>query len=294
MSEFDMFLMTLGILGLLAVYSVINRATRLRRDDLIEPSLTGNGYHFKRPDPDGLYSGAPPRAFADGGYVRGVPRTTTRIMPNSTRMSASAPLTLTPRMLEHVNIQRRVRGVSPLNREGFKNAVSHTWDRREVRTPTSTNDWLTYLIMYECLFADHTQSRCSGVGGITIDPSAPYHGQGGEFAGAGASGDWTTSKAALYTDALQDRMSGYQPAVPDPLSDPASFKGPDPYAALAADAYNIPDYSSSSVSMGSSSPPSDSSSSYSSSSDSGSSSSSDSSPSSPSDSGSSGGGGDGS
>lgn len=101
---------------------------------------------------------------------------------------------LTARELETVNAKRRLAGKQPLNRAGFSNAVSHAWGQPR-RQPDTRSDWLTYLIVYECLFADHTASRVDMNTGITITPDAPYNGHGGEFAGAGASGDWTSPGA---------------------------------------------------------------------------------------------------
>jgi hypothetical protein len=274
MSEFEMFLATCVVLGIIAAYSVANRWTRLRRDDLIEPSLTGNGYHYR-----------------DGGTVIPRPRPVGRSPAldapygrNEFGGALKPTVTLTPRMLEHVNIQRRMRGAAPLNRDGFKNAISHPWDRYDVRQPESRNDWLTYFIMYECLFSEHQSSRTAGVGGLTIDPNLPYNGGGGEFAGAGASGDWSTPSAALYTDALFERASGITPTMPDPNGGPGPNDGAAPGGTFNTQdpgpSANVTDHDVGSAG-----------SSYSSSSDS---SSSDSSSSSSSDGGSSGGGGDGS
>ncbi len=101
---------------------------------------------------------------------------------------------LTARELEHVNIKRRLAGKPPLNRAGFANAVSHA-ATQPGRQPDTSSDWLTYLIVYESLTADHTTPRTGVDTGITITPDAPYNGHGGEFAGAGASGDWTSPGA---------------------------------------------------------------------------------------------------
>lgn len=97
----------------------------------------------------------------------------------------------TPRQIERVNIVRKQQGRAPFNRAGLKNAVSVAWDTPR-REPTTAAEWLTFLIMYEILIADHQAPHCAGAGGITIDPNQPYNGGGGEFAGAGASGDWTS------------------------------------------------------------------------------------------------------
>lgn len=196
-------------------------------------------------------------------------------------------VTLNPRQLERVNTQRKLRGKPPLNRAGFANAIAHAhpygWSDTP-RQPTSTNDWLTYLILYECLFAGHQSPTVACGGYVTIDPNMPYNGQGGEFAGAGASGNWTdpdglkTSGTGSDTYQPGDTVGGYgagaglnddsggpasAPSDPGPIpggdggypqSSPASSDGPGP-------SYSAPDPS----------PSSDSGSSYSSSSDSGSS-----------------------
>lgn len=182
-------------------------------------------------------------------------------------------VTLTPRQIERVNIARKLRGKPPLNRAGFKNAISAAWDTPR-REPQTSTDWLTYLLLYEVYFADHQSARCSGVGGFTIDPNLPYNGQGGEYAGGGASGAWTDAPLAVQSEALiiagnADNLSYVVTDRPDPAP---SYSAPDP----------APSYSSS---------VSDSSSSYSSSDSSSSSSYDSGSSSSSSDSGSSGGGG---
>lgn len=212
--------------------------------------------------------------------------------------------TLTPRALERVNTQRKLAGRAPLNQRGFANAIAHPWDRWEHPRYRSESEWLQYLILYEVLYAEHQSPTVSCDAYIVIDESAPYNGQGGEYAGAGASGDWgrpgdLSPASAPETGSYQpgDTVGGYAASMA--LSDPNSFKGPDEprnvadpgpqsnaYDSPKSDAPSSPDYGTGS----SPSPSSDSSSSYSSSSDS-SSSSSDSSSSSSSDSGSSSGGG---
>lgn len=107
---------------------------------------------------------------------------------------------LTPSMIERVNVERRRNGKPPLNRVGVLNAIAHAWDQPR-RQPDTTSNWLTYLIVYEVFISDHQQLHCSGVGGIIIDPNQPYNGQGGEFAGAGASGDWTSAPVAVVSTA---------------------------------------------------------------------------------------------
>lgn len=105
-------------------------------------------------------------------------------------------ITLTARQLEHVNIQRKLRNRPPLNRAGFNNAVAHAWDQPRRQPDTSVN-WLTYLILYEAFFDDHKTSRVACDASIAIRPDQPFNGQGGEYAGAGASGDWTSPPSAL-------------------------------------------------------------------------------------------------
>lgn len=192
---------------------------------------------FKAPPPGG-FTGLAARAAARRGDAGFVP---SRRLPRST-------VSFSPRQLEQINTKRRLRGQSPLNRKGFQAAIAAA----PIKS-TGSDDWLTYLVMYEVLFADHTGRAPDS--SITITPDAPYNGHGGEFAGAGASGDWST------------------PEAPAPAP-----SGPDPYGQISNDPAPAPS--------------SDSSSSYSSS-DSSSSSSSDSSSSSSSDSGSSSGGGGG-
>lgn len=150
---------------------------------------------------------------------------------------------LTPRQIERVNIVRKQQGRAPFNRTGLKNAVSSAWDTPR-REPATTNDWLTYLILYDIFFADHQSRHCAGAGGITIDPNQPYNGGGGEFAGAGASGDWTSAPPSVASIAggiavgasagyiathLEDTnlndyrpgdtVGGYRAPAPDPIAD---------------------------------------------------------------------------
>jgi len=126
---------------------------------------------------------------------------------------------LTPRQLERVNIERRWLGKPALNIAGIQNAVAHAWDQPR-KQPDNGTDWITYLILYEVLFADHQSSHCHVPSGIAIDPEKPYNGQGGEYAGAGASGSWTNDPAATAV-----AVGIVASASADPLSDPASFKG---------------------------------------------------------------------
>lgn len=161
-------------------------------------------------------------------------------------------ITLTPRMMERVNMQRRARGMAPLNRTGFKAAVSiASTDTRPA--PSTSSDWLTYLIMYECFFSDHASHTVGGTGGITIDPNIPYNGQGGEYGGAGASGDWTSAPASV-TAAVADvaptdiyagvaasiaasaAAAGVSDSTPSYSSDPApSYSAPDPSPSSPSD-----------------------------------------------------------
>lgn len=97
---------------------------------------------------------------------------------------------LTPRMIERVNIQRKLRGKPPMNRAGFQNAIAHPWGRSDERRPSNDAGWLAYLIAYNVFSQDHMASTVGQAGGIMIDHDAPYNGQGGAFAGAGASGSW--------------------------------------------------------------------------------------------------------
>ena len=186
---------------------------------------------------------------------------------------------LTPRQVERINIQRKLRGKPPFNRTGLTNAIAHPWDRYGVRQPQNTNDWLSYLIMYEIIFSDHQAHTVGGCGEVTIDPGQPYNGQGGEFAGAGASGSWGDPVVRAQAAAIEsgipfasdvdpkysagDTVGGYGSRSFDVVTDKpdtadTSTYTPDP-------APSTPSYTAPSVS--------DSSSSYSSSSDSSSSSS---------------------
>jgi hypothetical protein len=81
-------------------------------------------------------------------------------------------ITLTPRQLEGINIQRKLRGKQPLNFEGFEEAVAYAWGEPHLR-PVTDGDWYTYLIVYECFTADH-QVRVCGPAGLTIRP-CPGH-----------------------------------------------------------------------------------------------------------------------
>lgn len=94
----------------------------------------------------------------------------------------------TPRQLDRVNTARRTAGRPPLTSRGFRAAAAVAANEPR-KQPDTTTDWLTYFLLYEVLAADH-QGSCHG--GLTINPDEPFNGHGGEYAGAGASGQWTT------------------------------------------------------------------------------------------------------
>jgi len=158
--------------------------------------------------------------------------------------------TLTPRQLEHVNIQRKLRGSPPLNRAGFKAAASLA--ATQASQPNTTTDWLTYLIIYECLFADHQSHTVSTSSGMTIDPNQPDNGCGGTFGGAGASGTWTPDVQTSAEHIAAGRMDsvagaaaglatgayilGADPAKADDAPQSAPYVAPDP-----APSYSAPD-----------------------------------------------------
>jgi hypothetical protein len=81
--------------------------------------------------------------------------------------------TLTPRQLEHINIQRKVRGKSPLGLEGFQDAVTYAWGEPHLR-PITIDDWIAYLILYECFCVQPMTVKVSGGLGLTIRP-CPGH-----------------------------------------------------------------------------------------------------------------------
>lgn len=161
---------------------------------------------------------------------------------------------LTARQLERVNISRWAAGYTRLNIAGFANAVACAWGGHKpmlVPQPKDTAEWLVCLLLYECLLEAHTSGWADVGTGLTITPDAPYNGQETEFLGAGVSGDWqnpdastATAAAAIATgtailtdadivsgsggDPLRDGPPGSTP-VPDPLSDPNSFKSSSDY-----------------------------------------------------------------
>lgn len=162
-------------------------------------------------------------------------------------------IALTPRDLERVNIQRRLAGRPPLNRAGFSNAVAHAWDQPR-RQPDTTQNWLTYLILYQVFSTDHQSPRVAVDQGITISPDQPYNGHGGEFAGAGASGSWDSPAAAAATGAagIAAGIAGIDNyTASEPSAQPASAPGlspgssaPDPtppsYSPSADSGYSAP------------------------------------------------------
>lgn len=183
---------------------------------------------------------------------------------------------LTQSMIERANVERRRRGYPALNRAGIQNAIAHPFDRHDTRQPSTSSQWLTYLILYEVFLTNHQQSHCSGTGGFTIDPNQPYNGQGGEFAGAGASGNWESSPvtAEIAAGIAVGASAGYLASGLNDGPGP-SFGGDSTYKNDGGSVSSAPDPSpSASASPSYSAPSSDSSSSSSSSNDGGSTSSS--------------------
>lgn len=186
------------------------------RDDEIDPAQDKMRARFNA-------TGLPAR-YRDGGLAHsiGSGKPPTRKAFGNRKPS----IFLTPRQLERVNIQRKLRGRQPLNRRGFTNAVANAW--QPGKQPDNTADWLTYLILYECLLDAHATGRVYVDTGLTITPEAPYNGHGGEFAGAGASGDWRSpdaSTAAAASAIMADGPIHDDRPMQDPLSDPNSYKG---------------------------------------------------------------------
>lgn len=185
--------------------------------------------------------------FRDGGTIGFGKRTVPPVREPT--------VVLTPRMTERVNVQRKLRGKPPLNRDGFKNAAAHAWDQPR-RQPDNSSDWLTYFILYECLLSDHQSHMCAGAGSLIIDPNLPYNGQGGEFAGAGASGSWddpaVAAGAAIALGATYDLDR--VPGIPGGDTSPTSAPDPTPSYSSSSDSSS----SSSSYDSGSSSSSSDS------------------------------------
>jgi hypothetical protein len=169
--------------------------------DLYKPFADGC---YVEGDTVGGYGG-----YRDGGLV--APRTVGKNpalgagYPAASRSFGSRPsgkVFLTPRQIERVNIQRRLAGRPPFNRKGLTSAIAHPFNRADVRQPQSSNDWLSYLIMYEIIAGDHQGHTVSGCGGVTIDTDAPYNGHGGEYAGGGASGDWSDNSTRATAAAI--------------------------------------------------------------------------------------------
>jgi hypothetical protein len=181
----------LGVALLSVVVTVIYRLLFGKRADggprKVERATAGDGYHYLGSDDDegrGRY-----------GLQRAPPR-------------AKLTIALTPRQLERVNIQRKLRGKPPLNRDGFKNAVAHPWTAPLAVQPQSTADWLAYLIAYQCLLPAHEgMTRVST--GLTVDPNSRYNGQGYELPGAGVSGDWSNGITRSEGSAIEHPSDPY-------------------------------------------------------------------------------------
>jgi uncharacterized membrane protein YgcG len=164
------------------------------------------------------------------------------------------PIFFTPRQIERVNIARTRRGAPPFNRTGLTNAIAHPWDRAAVRQPQTSSDWLAYLIMYEIMSAGHQGRSVSGCGGLTIDPDAPYNGHGGEYAGAGASGDWSNSLIRGEAQAIDNYQVSPASTPTDTVisSAPASDPSPSYSSDSSSSSSSYDSGSSSSDSSGSS------------------------------------------
>lgn len=147
----------------------------------------------------GIYKDPSPPEFVPYRRPTGAPSPTQRqriaaqAALNRRTLPRPAPCTLTTRDLEHINVRRRLQGRQPLNRNGFQTAIASA--RRD--TPVDANNWLVYLIAYDMLTADHASLNVGGCSHISIDPGQPFNGQGGEFAGAGASGSWDSPPSAV-------------------------------------------------------------------------------------------------
>jgi hypothetical protein len=105
--------------------------------------------------------------------------------------SRKPTILLTPRQIERVNTQRKLRGAPCLNRKGLATAIAYPTPARE--QPQTPNNWLAYLVAYEVLSPSHQTPYIGGHGSLTIDPNLPYNGHGGDYGGAGASGDWANN-----------------------------------------------------------------------------------------------------
>lgn len=196
------------------------------------------------------------------GFMRAPSRFGKRTVPPTRKPT----IQLTPRMLERVNTQRKLRGRSPLSRTGIKAAVATASVEQQTygnRQPSTNDQWLTYLILYQCFLSDHHSHTVGGVGGLIIDPNVPLNGMemGGTFGGAGASGDWTSAPQGV-TDAASLAVGDYSGAkdyasggfvrgddVPTVVHDPAPSYTPDPTPSYSAPdpspSYSAPDTSSS-------------------------------------------------
>lgn len=166
------------------------------------------------------------------------------------RFQSNVPdIVLTPRHLEHINILRRRYDKPPMNAAGFRAAIARQATATVPVPVRSSDDWVLYLIAYEVLSGDHQQHRVSVDASITVAPNEPFNGQGGQYAGAGASADWTApdtapggsslrigAAAALGASlgAFDSDSATAQPAA-DPQPDPA------PQAAPEATSYQAPD-----------------------------------------------------
>lgn len=147
---------------------------------------------------------------------RELPTDEQHIFGNRTAPPYRKPIVaMTPRMLEHVNIQRKLRGVQSLNRAGFKNAIAGAWDTPR-REPSTSSEWLTYLILYNCFLFEHEANMCAGAGGLIIDPNLSHNGMGGPWsrANSGVSGDWTGPDAHLTAASVADSLAAPWPVSP--------------------------------------------------------------------------------
>lgn len=156
--------------------------------------------------------------------------------PVRRRPHPADPVHLTARMLERVNTQRRIKGQPPMNRKGFQAAVASS--PTQYRT---SNDWLTYLIIYQIVTSDHESPRVYVDTGITVQPDQPG---GGQYGGAGASGGWEPSAAMLAAGAAagayvsdpgrdplpaaMDSGRTYSDPTPTPTPTPTPYSAPDP------------------------------------------------------------------
>jgi hypothetical protein len=152
--------------------------------------------------------------------------------PYGDKSRSSPRLVLTPRDLSRINSVRRTRGLQPLNERGFRSAIAAA-----PVTSTNSSDWFPYLIAYEIIVSNH--SGLTPLDHIVIAPEAPFNGQGAQYGGAGASGDWSTPDdgmvpaAAYLAPAAPQRVvdpptPGYFPSDPPPAMNPNPIWTPDP------------------------------------------------------------------